>query len=150
MAKPKKKPAAAKAKRKPSPPPGVDVGLLTDLMSWAKTAGADSAEAFYIHGESISVAQRLGKREKLEGSEGRDLRLRVFIGQRSASVSSTDFAPKALRVLVERAVGMARAVPEDPYAGIAPAELLATSWADLDLDDKRRPPSAKTLLALAA
>jgi PmbA protein len=45
---------------------------------------------------------------------------------------------------------MARAVPEDPYAGIAPAELLATSWADLDLDDKRRPPSARTLLALAA
>ena len=45
---------------------------------------------------------------------------------------------------------MARAVPEDPYAGIAPAELLATTWPDLDLDDKRRPPSAKALLALAA
>ncbi|HSI01776.1 MAG TPA: metallopeptidase TldD-related protein [Reyranella sp.] len=150
MAKPKKKPAAAKPPRKPSPPPGVDANLLADLIGWAKAGGADSAEAFYIHGESISVAQRLGKREKLEGSEGRDLRLRVFIGQRSASVSSTDFAPKALRVLVERAVGMARAVPEDPFAGIAPAELIATSWPDLDLDDKRRAPSAKALLALAA
>ena len=102
----KKKTAPRKISRKPSPPPGVDANLLADLMGWAKTAGADSAEAFYIRGESISVAQRLGKREKLEGSEGRDLRLRVFIGQRSASVSSTDFAPKALRTLVERAVGM--------------------------------------------
>ncbi|HLG48534.1 MAG TPA: metallopeptidase TldD-related protein [Reyranella sp.] len=136
--------------KKPRPPSDVDANLLADLMKWAKAAGADAAEAFYVHGESLSVAQRLGAREKLEGSEGRDLRLHVFIGQRNASVSSTDFAPKALRTLVERAVDMARAVPEDPYAGIAPAELLATSWADLDLDDKRRPPSARTLLALAA
>src|SRR3954471_7983052 len=150
MAKPTKKPAPAKPLRRPPPPPGVDANLLTDLMKWAKAAGADSAEGFYINGESISVAQRMGKREKLEGSEGRDLRLRVFVGQRSASVSSTDFAPKALRTLVERAVGMARAVPEDPYSGLAPTELLATSWPDLDLDDKRRPPSAKALLALAA
>src|SRR3954462_192725 len=150
MAKPTQKPAPAKPRRKPSPPAGVDANLLTDLMKWAKAAGAESGEGFYINGESISVAQRMGKREKLEGSEGRDLRLRVFVGQRSASVSSTDFAPKALRTLVERAVGMARAVPEDPYSGLAPSELLATSWPDLDLDDKRRPPSAKALLALAA
>src|SRR5690348_7979547 len=106
-------------KKNPSPPPGVDANLLADLMKWAKAAGADSAEAFYVHGESLSVAQRLGKREKLEGSEGRDLRLRAFIGQRSASVSSTDFAPKALRTLVERAVDMARVVPEDAYACLA-------------------------------
>ena len=74
----------------------------------------------------------------------------MFVGQRQAFVSSTDFAPKALRTLVERAVDMARAVPEDPVCGIAPEELLATSWPDLDLDDKRRRPSAKALLALAA
>jgi PmbA protein len=135
---------------KPRTPPGVDANLLADLMKWAKAAGADSAEAFYVHGESLSVAQRLGAREKLEGSEGRDLRLRAFVGHRSASVSSTDFAPKALRALVERAVDMARAVPEDPYAGIAPAELLATTWPELDLDDRRQPPSAKRLLSLAA
>ena len=119
-------------------------------MKWAKAASADAAEAVYFNGKSLSVAQRLGKREKLEGSEGRDLRLRAFIGQRSASVSSTDFAPKAMRTLMARAVNMARAVPEDPYAGLAPAELLAPQSPDLDVDDKRRPPSAKTLLALAA
>jgi PmbA protein len=146
----RKKPAPARPVHKPPSPPGVEANLLADMMKWAKAAGADSAEAFYINGESLSVAQRLGKREKLEGSEGRDLRLHVFIGQRSASVSSTDFAPKALRTLVERAVDMARVVPEDPYAGIAPAELLATHWPDLDLDDKRRPPSARALLSLAA
>jgi PmbA protein len=144
---PKKSPRKSPRNKRPASAP--DVNLLADLMKWAKAAGADSADALYVNGESISVAQRMGKREKLESSEGRDLGLRVFVGQRQAFVSSTDFAPTALRVLAERAVDMARAVPEDPVCGIAPADLLAESWPDLDLDDKRRP-SAKALLAMAA
>jgi PmbA protein len=126
-----------------------DANLLADLMKWAKAAGADSADALFVNGESISVAQRMGKREKLESSEGRDLGLRVFVGQRQAFVSSTDFAPAALRTLATRAVDMARAVPEDPVCGIAPEELLAQSWPDLDLADKSRT-SARALLAMAA
>jgi PmbA protein len=126
-----------------------DASLLTDLMKWAKAAGADAADALYVHGESISVAQRLGKREKLESSEGRDLGLRVFVGKRQAFVSSTDFSPDSLRVLARRCVDMAKAVPEDPVCGIAPEELLARKWPDLDLDDKRTS-SAEELLALAA
>jgi PmbA protein len=126
-----------------------DANLLGDLMKWAKAAGADAADALYVNGESISVAQRLGKREKLESSEGRDLGLRVFVGRRQAFVSSTDFDPRALKILAERAVDMARAVPEDPVCGIAPEELLVHEWPDLDLDDKRRP-SARSLLAMAA
>src|SRR5438034_6601610 len=146
----RKKTAPKKSPSRKRQPSGPDPNLLADLLKWAKSAGADSADALYVNGESISVAQRLGKREKLESSEGRDLGLRVFVGQRQAFVSSTDFAPKALRTLAERAVDMARAVPEDPVCGIAPEALLARSWPDLDLDDKRRPPSAKALLALCA
>ena len=143
---PKKSPRKSPPKRRPASAP--DANLLADLLKWAKAAGADAADALYVNGESISVAQRMGEREKLESSEGRDLGLRVFVGQRQAFVSSTDFAPAALRTLAQRAVDMARAVPEDPVCGIAPEELLATSWPDLDLDDKRRP-SARSLLAMA-
>ena len=148
MAKARKPVRKKKVVRKPvrSAP---DATLLADLMKWATAAGADAADALYVQGESISVAQRLGKREKLESSEGRDLGLRVFVGKRQAFVSSTDFDPAALKTLAGRAVDMARAVPEDPVCGIAPEELLATRWPDLDLDDKRRP-SAKALLELAA
>ena len=146
-----KKSAMSKSARPTSarPKSAPDANLLSDLMKWAKAVGADAADALYVHGESISVAQRLGKREKLESSEGRDLGLRVFVGKRQAFVSSTDFDPGALRILAERAVDIARAVPEDPVCGLAPEELLAQKWPDLDLDDKRVP-SAKTLLALAA
>ncbi len=143
---PKKSPRKSPPRKRPASAP--DANLLTDLLKWAKAAGADTADALYVNGESISVAQRMGEREKLESSEGRDLGLRVFVGQRQAFVSSTDFAPAALRTLAQRAVDMARAVPEDPVCGIAPEELLATSWPDLDLDDKRRP-SARSLLAMA-
>ncbi len=144
---PKKAPAK-KSQRTPSAT-AVDPNLLADLMKWAKAAGADAADALYVHGESISVAQRLGAREKLESSEGRDLGLRVFIGKRQAFVSSTDFSPKSLKVLAERAVDMARAVPEDPVCGIAPEELLVRKWPDLDMNDRRRP-TAKALIELAA
>ncbi|WIM12307.1 metallopeptidase TldD-related protein [Enhydrobacter sp.] len=136
--------------RRKRPAAAPDANLLADLMKWARAAGADAADALYVNGESISVSQRLGKREKLESSEGRDLGLRVFVGRRQAFVSSTDFSPAALRTLAERAVDMARAVPEDPVCGIAPEELLARDWPDLDLDDKRKPPSAGSLLALSA
>jgi PmbA protein len=147
----KKKTAPRKNKRPASKHTATapDANLLADLMKWAKAAGADSADALYVNGESISVAQRMGKREKLESSEGRDLGLRVFVGKRQAFVSSTDFAPASLRTLAGRAVDMARAVPEDPVCGIAPEELLARSWPDLDLSDKSRP-SAKALLTMAA
>jgi PmbA protein len=141
-----KKTTAPRSQRPASAP---DANLLADLINWAKAAGADAADALYVNGESISVAQRMGKREKLESSEGRDLGLRVFVGQRQAFVSSTDFTPASLRTLAGRAVDMARAVPEDPVCGIAPEELLATGWPDLDLDDRHRP-SAKALLAMAA
>jgi PmbA protein len=144
-----KKTAKKTAPRKQRPASAPDANLLADLLKWAKAAGADSADALYVNGESISVAQRMGKREKLESSEGRDLGLRVFVGQRQAFVSSTDFSPASLRVLAGRAVDMARAVPEDPVCGIAPEELLARRWPDLDLSDRKRP-SAKALLTMAA
>ncbi len=137
------------APRKKRPTNAPDPNLLADLLKWAKSAGADSADALYVNGEAISVGQRMGEREKLESSEGRDLGLRVFVGRRQAFVSSTDFSPASLRMVAARAVDMARAVPEDPVCGIAPEELLATSWPDLDLNDKGRP-SAKALLAMAA
>ena len=149
MATAKKKTAARKPASAARAAGAPDANLLADLMKWAKAAGADAADALYVNGESISVAQRMGKREKLESSEGRDLGLRVFVGQRQAIVSSTDFSPAALRTLAGRAVDMARAVPEDPVCGIAPEELLATDWPDLDLSDKGRP-TARALLAMAA
>src|ERR1700741_220904 len=102
-----------------------DIDLLNDLIGRARRAGADAADAVLFEGVSLSHGRRLGKTEKLERSEGQDLGLRVFIGHQQAVVSSTDRSPTALAELVERAVGMARTVPEDPYSGLADPSQIA-------------------------
>ena len=124
----------------------LSLDLLDDLLRRARKAGADSADAIFVQGASVSVAERLGKPEKLERAEGRDLGLRVFIGKRQAIVSSSDTSTKALDELAARAVAMARAVPEDPFCGIAEAIEIATTVPDLDLCDPVEP-STETLMA---
>ena len=119
--------------------PDSSLDLLTSLISSAKRAGADAADAVAIESAALSHAQRLGKVEKLERAESRDLGLRVLIGRRQAIVSTSDRDPKALRALVERAIAMARAVPEDPFCGLAPEDLVARAFPELDLDDPVEP-----------
>ncbi|WP_417844910.1 TldD/PmbA family protein [Thalassospira sp.] len=100
---------------------------INDLLARAKKAGADDADAVYVEGTSLSVAQRLGKLEKLERSEGADLGLRVLIGKKQAVVSSSDTSDSALDELVERCVAMAKNALDDPFCGIAdPSELAET------------------------
>ena len=123
--------------------------LLTDLVARARRAGADAADAVLFEAAALQVTHRLGKPEDLERSEGRDLGLRAFVGRRSAVVSSNDFEPRSFDALVERAVAMARAAPEDPYAGLADPDLVAKSWPELELDDGEEP-SADALYAQAA
>ncbi|KZC99610.1 TldD/PmbA family protein [Oceanibaculum pacificum] len=125
------------------------LSLLSDLIAEARKAGADSADAVLVEGDSLSHAQRLGKLEKVERAEGKDLGLRVFVGQRSAIVSSTDFKKDALREAVERAVAMAKLAPEDKYAGIADPSQIAKSWPTLDMVDAAEP-TPEALAARAA
>ena len=126
----------------------VALDLLQDLIGRARRAGADAADAVLFEGTSLSHARRLGKTEKLERSEGQDLGLRVFIGRQQAIVSSTDRSPEALAELVERAVAMARTVPEDPFCGIADPAEIARQWPVLDMLDPGEP-SAEILIERA-
>ena len=118
---------------------GDPTSLLDALLEKAKKAGADEADAVIMHGISLGASYRLGKSEDLQRSEGRDLGLRVLLGHRQAMVSTTDFAEETLDTLVERAVAMARAVPEDPFCGLINSEQLARDWPDLELADSREP-----------
>ena len=89
---------------------------------------------------STSVEVRLGSLEDVQRSEGEEIGLRVFIGRRSATVSSSDMSKDALDALVDRVVAMAREAPEDPYAGLAPKDRLARGkGSDVEGDDGRDP-----------
>jgi PmbA protein len=112
------------------------LNLLDDLTKRALAAGADDADAVFVEGISVSLACRMGKIEHLERSEGSDLGLRVFKGKRQAIVSSSDVSLDVLDELVERAVAMARTVPEDPFCGIADVgQIMTDTKVDLDTED---------------
>jgi PmbA protein len=125
-----------------------DIDLLQDLVARARKAGADAADAVLVEGISLSHARRLGKTEKLERSEGQDLGLRVLVGKQQALVSSSDRSPKMLAELVERTLAMARAVPEDPFCGLADPAEITRDWPQLDMLDPDEP-SAETLIERA-
>ncbi|HEY4344215.1 MAG TPA: TldD/PmbA family protein [Parvibaculum sp.] len=138
---------------RPQNAPSSQTSVLDDasmLVSRALKAGAEAAEAIVLEGQSLGVSWRLGKLEDVERSEGRDVGLRVFIGQRQATVSTTDLSERSLGPLIERVVAMARIAPEDPYAGLADKALLSRSTADLDIDDAAHVPTAEELAAFAA
>lgn len=119
------------------------ISLLESLIAKAKRLGAEAADAVVFDSVSSDVSYRMGKLEEVGRSESSDLGLRVFIGRQQASVASTDLSARALEQLAERAVAMARTTPEDPYCGLAPRELLAKTFRDLDLEDKNEPSSAR-------
>ncbi|MFW2830076.1 TldD/PmbA family protein [Sphingomonas sp. ID0503] len=122
------------------------------LIDLARKAGADAADAIYVGQASTEVQVRLGLLEDVGRSEGESIGLRVFSGSRSASVSSSDLSPDALAQLAERGLAMAREAPEDPYAGLAPAELLFQGDpVDVEADDGGDPmPAELKLRALTA
>src|SRR5215469_2305926 len=122
--------------------------MLERVLRDAKAAGADAADALLVENVSASVSYRLGKLEDIERAESHDLGLRVFVGQKVAFISSTDFSPESLSQLAGRALAMAKLAPEDKFAGLAPKNRLATAIADLDIEDADEP-SADTLVARA-
>ena len=122
--------------------------LLASLIDRARAAGADAADAVLFSGASLSVQRRLGATEQVERSEGRDLGLRVFVGRHAAIVSSTTIDPAGFQALAERAVAMARVVPEDPEAGLAET-MAPPEYLDLELEDSAEP-TTEQLVARAA
>jgi len=123
-----------------------------DIVARAGRAGADAADAVFAADAALEVSVRLGALEDVGRSESQELGLRVFVGRRSASVSSSDLSTDAIDTLVDRAIAMAREAPEDPWAGLAPADRLMHGAAPLlDLDDGgEASPTALRDVAIAA
>ncbi|WP_373490911.1 TldD/PmbA family protein [Parasphingorhabdus sp.] len=119
------------------------------LVSQAKKAGADAADAIYVCDAATQVQMRLGNLEDVERSEGEEIGLRVFVGKRSATVSSSDMDPQILSSLVGRALDMAREAPEDQFAGLAPEELLLKAEPHSIEGDDGQDPEPEMLRELA-
>jgi PmbA protein len=92
--------------------------LTADVVALALKAGATDAEAVAREGDEFSANVRMGEVETLKESGSRGLGLRVFLGQRSASASTSDLTAEGIRQLVNGALALARVTEEDHFAGL--------------------------------
>lgn len=107
--------------------------VLTRLLESAKHVGATQAEASITTEQGFSVSVRQGEVEKVEHHRGKGLSLTVYFGHRTGSANTSDLSPAALAATLEKASNIARFTGEDPCSGLAPAELMAYHYPDLDL-----------------
>ncbi len=105
------------------------------LLAGARQHGATAADVVVAEGDSLGVGVRLGTVEKVQRSRAKHLGLRVFAGDRSAILSTADFARPALEQLAADAVALARVTAPDPFSGLPDAGELATALPDLQLFD---------------
>jgi PmbA protein len=92
--------------------------LATDVVALARKSGASDAEAVAREGDEFSVTVRMGEVEMLKESGSRALGLRVFLGKRSASASTSDLTPDGIRHLVDGAMALVQVTEEDPLTGL--------------------------------
>jgi PmbA protein len=121
--------------------------LAADVLAKAFKAGATDAEAVVYEGDEFSALVRLGQVETLKESGSRAIGLRVFIGQKTASTSSSDFSNESIARLVDGAITLAKITSEDPFAGLPEAHEFGKLEGDLHLyfDDVNEMPPAERI-----
>ncbi|MFC5862710.1 TldD/PmbA family protein [Acidicapsa dinghuensis] len=107
--------------------------LAADVVSRALAAGATDAEAMVSEGDEFSATVRMGEVETLQESGSRGMGLRVFMGKRSASSSTSDLTPGGIADLISGALALARVTEEDSFAGMPEREEFGQLTSDLHL-----------------
>ena len=100
--------------------------LTADVVARAVKAGASDAEVVVREGDEFSVNVRMGEVETLKESGSRGLGLRVFMGKRSASASTSDLTADGIRQLIEGAMALVKVTEEDPFTGLPETEEFGT------------------------
>ena len=108
--------------------------VIADLLTTAKKQGASATAAVVNASNSLAVDVRMGEVETVEDTTDQGLSLTVYFGQKKGSASTTDLSKNAINECINAACHIAKYTAEDPCAGLADKELMATDIADLDLN----------------
>ena len=107
--------------------------LAADVVAKAMKAGATDAEAVAREGDEFSVNVRMGQVETLKESGSRGLGVRVFLGKRSASTSTSDLTAEGIRQLVDGAMALVNVTEEDAFSGLPETAEFGALSSDLHL-----------------
>jgi PmbA protein len=121
--------------------------LASDVLSRALRAGATDAEAVVYEGDEFEVRVRLGQVETLKEAGSRAIGLRVFLGQKTATTSTSDFSSDSIEHLVDGAMTLVKITSEDPFAGLPEPQEFGQLEGDLKLyfDDVNQLPPAERI-----
>lgn len=106
--------------------------LCAKALSLAAQRGATSAEVDVSESVGQSVQVRLREVEQLEYRQDKSLDITVYVGQSKGRAGTADFSSRAIEETVQAALDIARYTAADEFAGLADAELMATTFGDLD------------------
>ncbi|PJE80843.1 Metalloprotease PmbA [invertebrate metagenome] len=109
------------------------VNLVSDILDEAKKQGADACEVGASVDAGLSVNVRMGNVETVEFNRDKGFGITVYFGKKKGTASTSDSSLKAVRETVKAACDIAGYATEDPCAGLADADLMATDLPDLDL-----------------
>ncbi len=104
-----------------------------DMLQIATTQGASAAEVDVSVSVGQSVSVRMGDTENIEYNRDKGLSVTVYFGQKKGHASTSDLSPNAMRDTVLAACDIAKYTAQDPFCGLADAELLAKEIPDCDL-----------------
>ena len=101
-----------------------DKDVMNILIDTALSSGASAADCVLSRSRGVSLTRRLGKDETIERYEDFDTGLRVFVGNKIASVSTNENSETAIKDVARRAVDMAKIAPQDDFSLIASQKIL--------------------------
>jgi PmbA protein len=99
--------------------------------------GASAADALIREDDTFSVTVRIGEVETLKEAISRRLLLRVFVGKRTATSTTSDVSAEVVDRLVDETVDMARLTSEDDSSGLPDAALFQQHFPELNLLDEQ-------------
>lgn len=103
------------------------------MLKETKRVGADSAEVLVSAHKGFDLTVRQGDLEKVQFNQDQGFHITLYCGQSKGNASTTDSSPDAVREAVRSAWHIAKHAKEDPCAGLADADQMASDLPDLDL-----------------
>ncbi|MDX1692137.1 MAG: metalloprotease PmbA [Ketobacteraceae bacterium] len=103
-------------------------------LSRAASLGATQAEVAASSDEGLIATARKGEAETVEFTKNHGFGVTLYRGKAKGSSATSELTPAAVETAVAAAWDIAQHTSEDPCAGLADAELMATEFPDLDLD----------------
>lgn len=107
--------------------------LLKAIVAKALKKGASAAEVAVTKECGLSVSTRNKDIEVLEFNQDGAFGINLYLGKSKGSASTNDTSPESIEKALDAAYAIAKYTTEDPYSGLADAELMLKSCVDLDL-----------------